>query len=584
MAITLYPNSKSVRPSVNITTDTDNLVGSSTETAKQLMLVGMANGGEPAKPYKITTYAQAKSIFRGGDLLDAIEVALSPSATEHSGTIWAERVGNATQATFKNNGLSITSKSYSVEANNIQTSLVKNTLNDTYNLSVNFDLDGHYKTYTNLGKIAGIYYTGSQAYAEVSIETDKNVGDEKHTGFATKLVLKAGADKDSASLVHEFPLAQGQYGKVNKLISDINSIAGFSANYFYSGNKNIETKYLDGIEAQEISKDSTKPTYLTSLGGDIVLSLANEADEAISAEYDPSLGEPEPYELANLTGGTSSELPPTSWIKEFRNLATVPAYYLVPLTDDISIQQETSAFCADRNREADPRAVIVGGGYNDTLDYSINRASNLKSLDVRVAVNAISGYRLMNNGTVQHLPAYLIAAQMGGLATGLDLGESITYKPLNLSDIDQKFTADELDRLDENGVIAVEYVRNRASQMFRVTNDITTARALGSKAPERTELGAGEAIDFLVVNLRAEIEDKFIGTSTSLTSAADIKTCIISFLQQEQNTGIIQDYNEADIHVVVNGERVDVQITCQLSRAIKEVNIGIIFTDKQVIA
>lgn len=583
MAIRVYPSKKTVRPSVNIQTNSDNLVGTTSNTNKQLMLIGMARGGEPNKVYEINTFADAKSIFRGGDLLDAIEVALTPNNTVSSGTIYAERVGKATQATFTNNGLTLTSKTYSVDANNIQTSLIKNTLNDTYNLSISFDVDGYYKTYTNLGKVLGIYYTGKQQYADYSIEVDAPVAGDtsQHTGLAQKLILRVGADAGSAKVVREFQLGSGKYAKASEVINSINDIDGFNAVYFYYGNKNIETKYLDAADKTQISTASTTPTYLTSLGGDIVNTLGLEDDTAVVATYDPSKGEPKEYELTTLTGGSSNEIAPATWAKEIQNFATVRGTYIVPLTDDSTIQAEAVAFCSDRIKEADPRAVLVGGGFNDSANATIQRANLLRSRDVRVGVNACSGYRYMNNGTVQHLPAYVIAAQIGGLITGMPVGESITFKTLDLVDIDQKFTKDQLDLLDSNGAFGIEYVRNRNGQEFRVTNDITTARTI-STDPVEIELATGEEVDFLVTDLRSQLETAFIGNGTNLSIAGDIKAFIISFLQQQQNSGVIVDYSEADIHVAVIGETVNINIACVLSRTIKTINVGFSFVNEQL--
>lgn len=573
-----------VRPNVSVETNSDQLVGSaSDDSIKKLMLVGMARGGEPNKIYRISTYADAKAIFRGGDLLDAIEVAMTPNDTYHSGTILAQRVGKATQATYVNKGLTITSNAYSLDANTIQTALTKNTLNNTHTLTVSFAMDSYTKIYTNLGKIFGIYYTGTQNYTDVSVEVDNADDGEKHTGFATKLVLKAGADKSSASVVKEFPLGQGVYTKISALISAINDIEGFNAVYFYHGNKNIETKYLDPVDEQEISKNGEAPTYLNSLGGDIVTALESEADPAIYAEYSPIEGEPDTYDLTTLSGGSSSEVPPASWAKEFSNFGTQGGYYLVPLTDDVTVQAEAMAFCADRNSEADPRSLIVGGGINESANSSVQRAFSLRTTDARVGVIACSGTRNMNNGVKQDLPAYIIAAMVGGLATGLDVGESITFKDLGLIDVDQKFTKEQLDMLDSSGVISIEYVRNRTGQQFRITNDITTAAPI-SKDVGVTELGTGETIDFLATYMRSRIEELYIGTSTSLASASDIKTTIIGILQQEQNGGIIQDYKESDIHVTVSGEAVLIQIECVLARTLKDIKIGITFKDEVISA
>ena len=582
MTIRVYPREKQIRPGVTVTTNTDSLVGVAQDSDKKLMLVGMANGGQPGVPISITNFANAKSIFRGGDLLDAIEIALSPNASTSSGEIIAERVGQATQASFTNGGLTLTSKLYSSDANGIQTELQPNSLDaGTYNLGVYFTADNYQSVYTNIGKIFSITYTGDAAYASVSVAVDST------SKIATNLDLKTGADANSATVIKSFPLAQGQYAKVSSLISDINVIQGFTAQYYPYGNKNIQTAYLDETAEVQLSEDATKPTYINSLAGDIVNTLSLY-DSEISASYDPSKGEPKAYTMTNFTGGTQSETSPASWSTEISNFSTVDGYYLVPLTDDEAIQAEALSFVEDRTTEDDPKVLIVGGDINEQASASINRASLLRTIDAKVVVNASSGTRLMNDGTQRDLPAYIIAAGMGGLASGLPIGEPITFKTLDLIDIDQKFTKSELDILDEAGVVAVEFVRNRAQQVFRITDDVTTANAMfdsdADKDPTLTELGTGEATDFLVVDLRSQLEDLYIGTRTSLVTAKDLKTTIISFLTSKETEGVIVDYSESNIAVSVDGETATINMSVQPVRSLKHINVSLNYTNTVITA
>ena len=147
---------------------------------------------------------------------------------------------------FTDGGLTLTSKMYSSDANKIQTSLTKTTFNNTYSLQVVLADDAYQQTYTNLGPIFGISYSGSQPYASVSVGVD---ADSK---FANKLTLKVGADNKSASEVATFVLGTGKYTKVNSLAADINGIDGFSASYYPSGTKNIETIYLDALAETKV--------------------------------------------------------------------------------------------------------------------------------------------------------------------------------------------------------------------------------------------------------------------------------------------------------------------------------------------
>lgn len=581
MAVREYPQGTQIRPGVTVTTNTDALSGVATDSDKALMLLGGASSGKPQTVYEITSYQQAKGIFRGGELLDAIEAALSPSTAISGGTILAERVGNATQGTFTTGGLTLTSKMYSSDANKIQTSLTKTTFNNTYSLQVVLADDAYQQTYTNLGPIFGISYNGSQPYASVSVSVD---ADSK---LANKLTLKVGADNKSAAEVATFVLGKGKYTKVNSLAADINGIDGFSASYYPSGTKNIETIYLDALAETQVpinkpGNTATQPLYLTSLGGDVA-NVLSTYDDLLTATYDPSKGEPKPYALTSLTGGTSPQILPSSWSTEISRFADEDGYFLCPLTSDISIQAEALAFCEDRVSQGDPRALLVGGGIKETITATINRATSLATTNAKVLVNATSATRLMADGTVKDLPGYMVTAMIGGIASGIDIGQSVIHKDLDLIDVDQKFTSSQLDALASAGAVAVEFVRNRGTQEFRITDDITTASPESSD-PTVSELSVGESTDFLVGDLRQLLDKQYIGSPTLLTSPGDIKATVSSFLLSKENNGEIEDYEENGITVTIIGNTVNITMQVVPVRAIKYITVGLNYISKEISA
>lgn len=581
MAVREYPQGTQIRPGVTVTTNTDALSGVAADSDKALMLLGGASSGKPQTVYEITSYQQAKGIFRGGELLDAIEAALSPSTAISGGTILAERVGNATQSTFTTGGLTLTSKMYSSDANKIQTSLTKTTFNNTYSLQVVLADDAYQQTYTNLGPIFGISYNGSQPYASVSVDVDSK------SKLANKLTLKAGAEAKSAAEVATFVLGKGKYTKVNSLAADINGIAGFSASYYPSGTKNIETIYLDALAETQVpiikpGDTATQPLYLTSLGGDVA-NVLSTYDDLLSAAYDPSEGEPTPYAITSLTGGTSPQILPSSWSTEISQFADEDGYFLCPLTSDISIQAEALAFCEDRGSEGDPRALLVGGGIKETTTATINRATSLRTTNAKVLVNATSATRLMEDGTVKDLPGYMVTAMIGGVASGIGIGQSVIHKDLDLVNVDQKFTSSQLDALASAGAVAVEFVRNRGTQEFRITDDITTASPESSD-PTVSELSVGESTDFLVGDLRQLLDKQYIGNPTLLTSPGDIKATISSFLLSKANNGEIEDYEENGITVTIIGNTVNITMQVVPVRAIKYITVGLNYISKEISA
>lgn len=573
MAISRFPVNAKQRPSTTIEVNTDALNGSSSDSDKALMIIGQANGGKPGVVYEIKNYAIAKQIFRSGDLLDAIEVALNPSDSGYSaGTILAQRVGSAKQASAVNKGLTIVSQQYAKDANQVQVVLRKNTLTDAFDLQVVSQADKYNYTYSSVGTLFNVSYTGDAKYASIEIDAD-SVPTDSSNGQATMMILKAGPDKDSATVAAQFQLGMGLYSNVGELVSYINTIDGFTAEYANSGNKTkVETKYFDAIPETQLSKDGIK---VTSLGGDIINSVLY--DEVISATYDPAKGEPGVQSLSALTGGSDGEIP-TTWATEIANFRDEDGYYLVPLTGDEAIHAEAVAFSNDRTNNGTPTRVILGGGTNETLKQSTVRASQLR--DKRTVLIANSGTRLMNDGTTKSLPAYIIAAMIGGLASGVPVGDSIMNKSLDLLNVDQKFTSDELDLLDIQGVVALEYVRNRSNLIFRVTDDITTYA--DTEDPVAGIQSAGEASDFFVVDLREMLDSTFLGQRIAVGAAKEIKTAIIAFLTSEQSVGTIMDFDESDISVTVNGNEASISLTIVPSLVLRKIKVNVIYTNETI--
>lgn len=586
MAVTTYPSQGSVRPSVTVTVNSDGMAGTAANSQKKLALIGYANGGIPGTVYTIDSFLQAKRIFRSGDLLDAIEVAFSPNSTVSSGQILAERVGESTQATLDNKGVKFTSALYGADANKIQIGLSNNTLNQTKTLRVVSMDDNYDVSYTNLGNIFNVAYdktVGGAAYADIEVKVDDT------TKLATSLVLRSGADAASATIVQEFTLGTGAYERISALIGGISQIQGFQAHYNSFGSKNIETKYLDVLAVTPLT---TTALTLTSIGGDIVNILPVSSDttygDIVYATYDPSKGEPEVTSLTNMTGATTDNSVLTTWSKYLNNMTNEEGYYLVPLTDDVAIQSEAVAFVESQVANANPRAVIVGGGINETAQQSLSRASLLRTKSSKVVVNAASTDRLMNSGVVKPLPAYVVAAQIAGIASGIGIGESVMQKQIDAVNVHQKFDKDTLDLLDSEGIISIEFVRNGSDQVFRVTDDVTTARPLYDESnidPIVVYLGTGEASDFLVTRARHMLEATYLGSRTSEVTAKDIKTSMISFLLGEVNAGELQSFSESGITVVVQGNQATISATdIVLAQNLRKINLDMSYVNEIVTA
>lgn len=558
------------RPRTEIFLDASSLGAANAQSEKPLVLIGSANGGEPNVPHVISNFAQARELFRGGELLDAIEMAWNPSPSiSGAGKIIAIRTDQATQSTLTSGALKFTSKLYGVDANSIQVELANNTLTSSKRLSVYFTKERYEKVYDNIGNIFTVKYEGSQAAAAVEVQVDSS------SKLATKLILKAGA-AGSLTAVRTYELGEGVYEDVHVLVNDINNLPDFTAQMItLGGNKNIQTQYLDVLA--ETSIKSTDVT-IKAIGADLVSRVAN--DTYVNVEVDRAQALPATVALTSLSGAETDPAP-ASWATLFEAISGLDAYYIVPLTQDPAVHGELSQFLRDESNAGMHLRGIVGGKLGESIEELRSRQMNLRN--ARVAVVGDSGTRRMADGRVYNFPAYMYAALVAGIASGLEVGEPLTYKKVNIEGLDVKFTGDQLDQLNNSGVIMTEFVRTRTSSHFRIVSDPTTYNV--TTEPVQNRISLGEVSDFLTTELREVLDNEFIGTRIRSTSASIIKNRVESFLdQQKKVNGLIVDYSPDDVQVVISGNTARINLTVQPSQGLDFINVYITYEDNELVA
>jgi hypothetical protein len=562
---------KRQRPRTEIFLDASSLGAANVLSEKPLVLIGSANGGQPNVAHAVTNFAQARDIFRGGELLDAIEMAWNPSPdVQGAGRIIAVRTDQATQATLEAGALTFTSKLYGADANSIQVELADNALTDSKRLSVYLTKERYERVYDNIGNIFSVQYTGTEAAATVAVEVDVT------SGLAQRLILSAGADAGALTPVRTYELGEGVYEDVHILVNDINNLPDFEASMnSLGGNKNIQTQFLDALTATDIK---TAPVTVKAIGADLANVIEN--DTYVSVDVDYTAAVPASIPLSNLQGATQ-EAAPASWAEMYAAIADSGAYYVVPLTDDAAIHGELAQFLRDESNAGMHMRGIVGGDIKETIEELRGRQMNLRN--ARIGVVGDSGTRRMADGRVYNFPAYMYAALVAGIASGLEIGEPLTYKKVNIEALDQRFTGDQLDQLNNSGVIMTEFVRTRSGSHFRLVSDPTTYNV--SSEPVQNRISLGEVSDFLTTELRDVLDTEFIGTRIRNTSASIIKNRVESFLDQQKKVGgLIVDYNPDDVQVVISGNTARINITVQPSQGLDFINVYLTYEDNELVA
>ena len=562
MAVEQFPRKKVSRPHTEIKVDTSGIGGGTSGSDKVLMLVGSAKGGAPDTVYRFRNYQQAKQTLRSGDLLDAIELAwnASDSGINSAGDILAMRVEDAKNAKLDKGGIVFESTIYGTDANEIQVGLEDNSLTNTKRLTIAFNKDNYRKTIDNLGKIFSIKYTGEEAVASFSIEQDSILK------TANKLILKTGATSEDATVAMSFDLGTGVFADTNTLVSEINNLPDWDAKFYPLGDKNVPTSTFEVATDVDVK---TAEAYVGALGGDIAKQL--EYDDYVTVSIDRAKTITN-FALTNLAGGSDGTVP-ESWADKFPKFANEGGYYLVPLTAKQAIHSEALAFVTDRTNNGDPMRVIVGGGTNESVEESITRAINLR--DPRASLVGFSGTRKMDDGRIMKLPAYMMASQVAGIASGLAIGEAVTFKHFNITSLDRVLEGTQLDTLNESGVICLEFVRNRTTTAFRIVQDVTTYN--DKTDPVKNEMSVGEANDFLVSELKIELDNAFIGTKVVDTSASLVKNFIQSFLDKKKRASEIQDYVPEEVQVVLDGDVAQISLTIMPIRSLNKIQVSIVY-------
>lgn len=569
MAVSYGFNRK--RPRTKVVLDSSSLSSRNIESEKPLVLLGSATGGEPKVPHELTNFAQARDIFRGGELLDAIEMAWNPSTdSPGAGKIFAVRTDEATQAQLVAQALTVTSKLYGEDANSIQVEYGDNALTNSKRFSVYFTKDRYERTYDNIGNIFTVQYSGTEAQATVEVVTDGN------SNLATQLILSVGDDTATMQPVRTYELGEGVYEDVNVLVNDINNLPDFEASLItLGGNKNISTELLDPLASTDVK---TEAVTIKAVAGDLIHRTRN--DEYVELSVDRALDMPESIELTNLSGAETN-VAPASWAEMFNDVSDLGEYYIVPLTDDEAIHGELSQFLRDQSNAGTHMRAFVGGEFDETVQTLRERQMNLRNSRVSLVGN--SGERRMADGRVYHFPGYMYAALVAGVASGLEIGEPITYKHVNIDSIDRKFTGDQLDQLDASGVVMTEFVRTRSNSYYRIVSDPTTYNA--SDEPVKNTISLGEVSDFLTTELRTILDEEFIGSRIRNTSASILKNRVESFLDEQKKVGgLIVDYNPDDVQVVITGNTARINLTVQPAQGLDYINVFINYEDNDLVA
>jgi hypothetical protein len=476
-----------ITPATMSAINDDAMVPQSLSVGNVAAFIGWSVGGEPNTPLVFGNPAQAQSTLIGGELLQAVLRAFSPSdETGGPATVVAIRVNPAVPSTLTLNDsagnpcIALNSADYGQHTNQISVSISAGSvqgIHATVQLgSANYSQDNLYAVPLS------IQYTGLNASATASI-----------TGTALTLSSPAGTVVSTISL-STFPT-------VGQLAQAINAIPNFTA-VVTGGFINAPT--LNGLDTATAQDVKTAPYNVTANLQAVINWFNSPAQGLVVATRAPNAAlPPAPVAFTYLTGGSDGITTNANWSAAFTTLQSVAVNWITPVTSNPAIVAMTDAhvqYMSTVGRKE--RRAICGTALGTTDAQALAAALAINSDRTSLVHLGFYGYDLSGKlSGLQLYSPYLTAAAIAGAFSGLSPGTPMTNKSLSFSGVERSLlNPTETDPLIQGGVLCIESTSNG----YKVVQSISTW--LDDNRYDKVEQSVGWALDFVAQNVRNALD------------------------------------------------------------------------------
>lgn len=494
-------------------------------TGNTLAIIGTSTGGVPTTAEWIYSVAEARAYLKGGDLLRAVELAFAPS-TETCGpqAIVAVRVNVATQSSryLKDgsdaNNILVQSTDFGVGNNNIR---IKVETGTTTGKKVSIQQGSTVYTGDNLARNCFyVYYNGSADTGYVTV-TDTTVVLETKTGTADKVAIAT--------------ITLTQYPTIQDVVDRINAETGFYATASDGVGTYSSQATMDNKASTDCTDKSSPYTGGQTITGSaqVIVDWLNSTGELLvtGTRVAAVTGGPANVAWSYLTGGTDG---PAVTLSDYNNclqvLETEDVQWIVPLTSDETVWASLSTHLDYMsNTGKRERRGFVGPATGKTVQQACDYAVAINSDRVSLCYPGIYHYSdapIYADRVLTLYPCYFTAALLGGAFSGINPGETMTNKTLNVMGLETPIVAPgDTDSLISGGVLAVYRDPKGVS---RVARAISTW--LGDTRYNRVEVSTGCAVDYTCREVRDKLQ-MFVGKKASPTTLQSVNAMVDSVLR-----------------------------------------------------
>lgn len=510
------------------------------------VVLGQADAGQSGVIHDFTNAEDAAAYLRGGDLVTALNIMFSPVPEGGGGAsrVKVIIVNKTVQASLATGGIKATAVEYGAGGNKILTKLEDGTIPGTKKYTATrWDLDIS-EVYDNVGAVVRISYTGPEPYAAVNVIAAN--------GKATKIEIKVGADKASATTDLSIDLTAEEFSTIDAVVRHIHSVLNYSAVLVHPESSGMSSSRLDAATEIDIK---AADSYLMAIKGDLIQRINGHSD-LVTVETAEDTLPLKNFDYTYLAGGSSGTVP-TSWAESLSLIKRDFSDILVILSSDESIQAEALSHIGAMEKRNQKQVLFTGGASKESVTRVKQRAASLNNSRAVIAYPGI--YRKEHQGGKVPLPGYFTGALLAGRAAGLPPGEPMTFDYFSVLGLDVDLLAGdpEVDDLITSGVATLEKAENGG---FRLAQAVTTY--LGSNNSLYREISVRRSADSLSERVRKTLQDKFVGkrkggAATILQSS--VTTAVIGELEQAIRDGDIVAYKNIVVRVQGSAVYVDFQ-------------------------
>jgi hypothetical protein len=508
-----------IRPQVVTSIDDSRLIGPNDATGIGLAIMGVSTGGKPGEALIFSTAREARAALRGGELLQAVELAYGPGANlAGASRVVAVRVNPATNsnATFNDGAatatIGLTSVDWGLHTSRIavefQTASLASSFSTLTKIVVTKAAEGTIPkvevAQDNVGRRGiKIRYTGTGSACTAVVTT---IG-----GSPTIATTVTGttADSKSCNLLVNTTLQQ--------VVDYFNATGVYAASIDQAANPLEPSLNLDAASAVNVMPTADPDTVGAPFFAHLRCDLQAQVDwfnsyvsDLIKAVKLTTGSKPVPVTGQTfLSGGGEGmgSVNNTAWQAAFDLIQSQDVQVIVPVSADPSIHAMANVHCQTMSDSTNKREriAIVGGAAGENVTSVRNRAANLNTDRVQLVWPGLLDNAVDGSGTIVTTAPYLVAAQKAGITAALPRGQSATNQPIGAKGVEVILTPTQVDTLVGAGVCVIDRVSS-TGRGFKIVKDETTW--VSDSRYSRTELSTRMALDYVATRVREALEKR----------------------------------------------------------------------------